>query len=119
MLVLSRKLDEEVVIGGEIRVKVLAILGDKIRLGIDAPPEIPVHRHEIDELIAATNEPYRRDHLAPPCRCGGNAVVFQSHGGKVVIACERNSFSRDSACHQAVIESTRPAALVTWERRAK
>ncbi len=47
MLVLSRKLDEEIVIAGNIRVKVLEIRGNTIRLGIDAPDHVPVLRREL------------------------------------------------------------------------
>ena len=47
MLVLTRRLDEELVIGEGITVTVLAIRGDRVRLGIKAPKEIPVHRQEI------------------------------------------------------------------------
>ena len=47
MLVLSRKLNEEIIIGGNIRVKILEINGNRIRLGISAPHHVPVHRQEI------------------------------------------------------------------------
>ncbi len=46
-LVLSRKVDEVIVIGGNIRVQVVDIRGDKIRIGIDAPRSVSVHREEI------------------------------------------------------------------------
>ena len=47
MLVLSRKLNEEIVIGGEIRVRVLELRGGRVRLGISAPPEVSVDRAEV------------------------------------------------------------------------
>lgn len=47
MLVLSRKPNEEVLIAGEIRVRVLELRGGRVRLGISAPPEISVDRAEI------------------------------------------------------------------------
>jgi carbon storage regulator len=47
MLVLSRKLDEEVLIGDAISVKVVSILGDRIRLGITAPADVKIFRSEL------------------------------------------------------------------------
>lgn len=51
MLVLSRQRDESIIIGDHIVVTIVDIRGDKVRLGIKAPPEISVHREEIYELI--------------------------------------------------------------------
>lgn len=51
MLVLSRKLNESVIINDSIRVTIVEIRGDKIRLGIEAPKDVPVHRSEIYEAI--------------------------------------------------------------------
>jgi carbon storage regulator len=53
MLVLSRKKSEGLVINGNIVVTLVEIRGDKVRLGITAPREIPVHRREIQDLIEA------------------------------------------------------------------
>lgn len=47
MLVLGRKPGETVVIGGGIKVTVLEVRGDRVKLGFDAPPEMPVHREEL------------------------------------------------------------------------
>jgi carbon storage regulator len=47
MLVLSRKVDERIVIGDQITVMIVEIRGNKIRLGIEAPKEIPVMREEL------------------------------------------------------------------------
>ena len=51
MLVLSRKQNESIFIDDHIVVTVLSIQGDKVRLGIDAPREMPVHRQEVHERI--------------------------------------------------------------------
>ncbi len=51
MLVLSRHRDESIIIGDNIVVTVVDVRGDKVRLGIDAPTEIPVHRQEVYEAI--------------------------------------------------------------------
>lgn len=60
MLVLSRKKNESIVINDDITVVVVEIRGDKVRLGIEAPKEVPVHRREVYDAIkeneAAQNE---------------------------------------------------------------
>lgn len=53
MLVLSRKKDERIVINDNITIVVVEIRGDKVRLGIDAPKEVPVHRQEVHDAIKA------------------------------------------------------------------
>lgn len=53
MLVLSRYVGEELVIAGNITLKVLEVEGGKVRLGITAPREIPVHRAEVAQKITA------------------------------------------------------------------
>ncbi len=56
MLVLSRKRDEKVVIGNSIVVTVVEVRGDKVRLGFQAPREIPIHRHEVWQAIQRDGE---------------------------------------------------------------
>ena len=51
MLVLSRQRDETIMIGDDVEITVVDIRGDKVRLGITAPPHIAVHRKEIYEAI--------------------------------------------------------------------
>ena len=69
MLLFGRKKNEQIVIGNEIVVTVVAIQGEKIRLGIEAPKGVQVHRHEVYEAIRRSvsanvprspNEPFRR-----------------------------------------------------------
>ena len=51
MLVLSRKKNESIVINDEVVVTIVEIRGDKVRLGIEAPKEVPVHRREVYDKI--------------------------------------------------------------------
>ncbi len=55
MLVLSRQRDETIMIGDDIEITVVDIRGDKVRLGITAPPSVPVHRKEVYEAIKREN----------------------------------------------------------------
>ena len=56
MLVLSRHRDESIMIGDNVMITIVDIRGDKVRLGIDAPQEIPVHRQEVYDAIKRENE---------------------------------------------------------------
>ena len=51
MLVLSRQRDETIMIGDDVEITVVDIRGEKVRLGINAPPHVPVHRKEVYEAI--------------------------------------------------------------------
>ncbi len=55
MLVLTRKVDESIMIGDTIELKVLGVDGGSVKLGIQAPREVPVHRKEIYEEIRREN----------------------------------------------------------------
>ncbi|HIA19861.1 MAG: carbon storage regulator CsrA [Pirellulaceae bacterium] len=55
MLVLSRHRDESIMIGDDIVITIVDIRGDKVRLGIDAPQAIPVHRQEVYDAIQREN----------------------------------------------------------------
>jgi carbon storage regulator len=63
MLVLSRQRDESIMIGDNIVITLVDIRGDKVRLGIEAPTEIPVHRREVYEAIQREN--LRASQIAP------------------------------------------------------
>lgn len=56
MLVLSRQREESIMIGDNIVITIVDIRGDKVRLGINAPKDIPVHRQEVYEAIQRENE---------------------------------------------------------------
>jgi carbon storage regulator len=51
MLVLSRQKDESIMIGENVEITIVDVRGDKVRLGITAPKEIPVHRREVFDAI--------------------------------------------------------------------
>ena len=65
MLVLSRQVDETIMIGDDIEVTVVDIRGDKVRLGITAPKEIAVHRKEVYEAIKRENREAAQVKLKP------------------------------------------------------
>lgn len=56
MLVITRKAEQSIIIGGEVEVVVLGISKDGVRLGIKAPRSVQVHRREVFEAIAAENQ---------------------------------------------------------------
>ena len=56
MLILTRKVGEKIIIGENVTVTVLAVKGSQIRIGIDAPREIQVHREEIYQRILKEQE---------------------------------------------------------------
>ncbi len=76
MLVLSRKKNESIVINNDITVTVVEIRGDKVRLGIVAPKEVPVHRQEVFDAIHGKNssEPAPTPVVAKPVDSTGQAV---------------------------------------------
>ena len=63
MLVLSRKLNEEIIIGDNIRITVCMIRGNQVRLGFTAPPDVSIQRQELRESIKVGDRP---DRLARP-----------------------------------------------------
>ncbi|MFO0800702.1 MAG: carbon storage regulator CsrA [Gemmataceae bacterium] len=67
MLVLSRKKNESIVVAGNVVITVIEVRGDKVRLGIVAPKDVPVHREEVYEAIHGT-------------RAGSSAVKAEPDG---------------------------------------
>lgn len=83
MLVLSRGRDQSIVIGDKVVVTIVDIRRDKVRLGIDAPEEIPVHRREVYEAIQRENrratqlEPEDLGRLVRPTSAHSDATTEQ------------------------------------------
>jgi carbon storage regulator len=78
MLVLTRKSNQSIMIGDDIEVSVLAIMGEKLRIGIQAPREIPVFRKEVyleiqQERLAAAGKDDRAEVDAALGKLGGPA----------------------------------------------
>jgi carbon storage regulator len=74
MLVLTRQPDEEILIGDDIRITVVAISGSQVRLGIEAPRSVPVLRSEVCDAVAAQNEA-----AAQASPAGLRAMLRQRH----------------------------------------
>lgn len=55
MLILNRKQNECIMVGDDVRIMVVEIRDDKVRIGIDAPTDIPVHRREVYDRIRQEN----------------------------------------------------------------
>jgi carbon storage regulator len=72
MLVLSRQRDESIIIGDNIVITVVDVRGDKVRLGIDAPREVSVHRREIYEAIQRENQQAAKIRLEEARQIGKN-----------------------------------------------
>ena len=74
MLVLSRKKNESIVINNDITIVVVEIRGDKVRLGVEAPKEIPVHRREVyDAIKRSESQQQQRDQAASEADAAGTA----------------------------------------------
>ncbi len=56
MLILTRKLNEDIVINNETTVRILGIRAGRVRLGIEAPPDQPVHRAEVQAIVQAEDD---------------------------------------------------------------
>ncbi len=73
MLVLTRKSNQSIMIGDEIEISVLSVMGDKVRIGIQAPRAVPVYRREV--YVAIQRE---RDELPPP-----ELIVAEPNAGEL------------------------------------
>jgi len=73
MLILSRKLGESIVIDGHIHVKVMRVDGDVVKIGIEAPATVPVHRQEVYEEIQRSNQQALTKQSSPLPKLAGAA----------------------------------------------
>jgi carbon storage regulator len=78
MLILSRKTGESIVIDGRIHVKIVRIEGDVVKVGIEAPPSVPVHRKEVYDEIQRNNQQALTQQKTPLPKLAGVAVKKQS-----------------------------------------
>ncbi|QOJ01785.1 MAG: carbon storage regulator CsrA [Phycisphaeraceae bacterium] len=113
MLVLSRQCDETIMIGDEIEITIVDIRGDKVRLGINAPGRITVHRKEVYEAIRRENESASR--LDAPSGWPSGASPVGRPGGKPGPAKHRSSRGSALAAGPAVgtgiaVQSPAPGA---------
>ena len=71
MLVLSRKKNESIVINNDITIVVVEIRGDKVRLGVEAPKEVPVHRREVYDAIKRNEQMTKGNDPSPGAETTG------------------------------------------------
>lgn len=68
VLIFTRRIGEEIRIGDDIRLRIIDIKGKQVRLGIEAPPEVIIHREEIYRRINEANQPLEEKPQNPPAR---------------------------------------------------
>ena len=92
MLVLSRKKNESIVINDDIAVVVVEIRGDKVRLGVEAPKKVPVHRREVfDAIHKITRVPPNQSLLPEYCRTVENEKNIGANAIRLEDAAERTA----------------------------
>lgn len=74
MLILSRKAGESIVIDGRIHIKIVRMEGDVVKVGIEAPPSVPVHRQEVYEEIQRNNQQALTQQSMPLPKLAGVAL---------------------------------------------
>lgn len=91
MLVLSRKKNEGIVINNDIKIVIVEIRGDKVRLGVEAPREVPVHRQEVYDAIQRHNAEVAEEFSAGrrvSCKQNGSdlvGVVLANTNGNLLV----------------------------------
>jgi carbon storage regulator len=105
MLVLSRKKDESIVINNDITIVVVEIRGDKVRLGVEAPKEVPVHRREVFEAIAR-GEPVDANAVGPAGASAlSNSTLANSSLANGALANSASSLPGDDSADSAGVVS--------------
>jgi carbon storage regulator len=79
MLILSRKLGESIVIDGNIRVQIMRVDGDVVKIGIEAPTSVPVHRQEVYEEIQRSNQQALMKQTLPLPKLADASAKSESH----------------------------------------
>lgn len=84
MLVITRKVDQSIVVNGNIEVIVIGITKDGVRLGINAPKEVEVHRREVFDAIAEANRAASSQRSEPSPALQGAAALLRGRMPQVV-----------------------------------
>jgi carbon storage regulator len=82
MLVLSRQRDETIMIGDEIEITIVDIRGEKVRLGINAPPHVAVHRKEVYEAIKREKQAAAARNGSPPGEIHVDSLAQRKKNGE-------------------------------------
>jgi len=113
MLVLTRKKEEGILIGDNVRLIVVEIRASDVRLGIIAPVEIGVVRSEL--LPFQRGKP---SETIAKCRCGAKAGIFTDvANNRFAVLCHRNDLTPRALCSEAVRHQTRQDAIAVWNQR--
>ncbi len=73
MLILTRRVGETVMIGNEVTVTVLGVKGNQVRIGVNAPKDVAVHREEIYDRIKREEDGYTAAHTTPGTKVSDDA----------------------------------------------
>jgi len=100
MLVLSRKPGECVVIDGRIKVKIVRLDGDVVKLGIEAPADVPIHRQEVYDEIQLSNQQALQSGRPTPPRLNRKSKA-SANGSASLNASSSSNISQSQQSHQS------------------